>query len=132
MCTLPTASCFNVIYKFMQCNMFTEDSVMKVMLLHSFWHTCCFQIMALWLITESDVEEMTLPKHGWHKFSFKLGLVLCDLLIVAQNYVFHYEINPCLKCLIRCSMGKDLYKTYFKLHCSFCNKYSQGLWTWQF
>ena len=66
---------FNDISKFMWCNLFTENSVIEVMLLHWFWHTRNFWIKALWMITDSDVEEMTLSKHKWHKFRFNLGIV---------------------------------------------------------
>lgn len=74
---LPSATFFffNDISKFMWCNLFTENSVIEVMLLHWFWHTRNFWIKALWMITDSDVEEMTLSKHKWHKFHFNLGIV---------------------------------------------------------
>jgi len=64
------------------------------------------------MITESDVEEMTLSKHKWHKFSFKLGLKLSDMLKVSQNNVFQYRNKSLLKNLIRCSMGKECIKHF--------------------
>lgn len=70
------------------------------------------------MITESDVEEMTLSKHKWQKFSFKLGLKLSDMLKVSQNIVFQYRNKSLLKNLTKCSMGKECIK-HFKQHCYF-------------
>jgi hypothetical protein len=78
------------------------------------------------MITESDVEEMTLSKHKWHKFSFKLGLELFDMLKVSQNNVFQYRNKSLLKNLNSMQHGQRMHKT-FKIACSFINKYLQGL-----
>jgi len=64
------------------------------------------------MIIESDMEEMTLSKHKLHKFIFKLGLKLSNMLKVSQNNIFQYRNKSLLKNLIRCNMGKKCIKHF--------------------